>query len=258
MRIVSPFHDYYDVIQGQGQDLTLVYPRIPEEVPVGYCAPRRAFQVVAERGEETKTEKKERIPSFPSVPHSSRWFRHGKLSADTYVVGFCGKIYPVIKLAVWVPGQDAEAFCFNLEQVDKFIEANFHKREVESYHKFSRRVKGYWNRRNAWRNEVSRATFQKCFEEFAEKQDAYADFFERKKCPIFVRDYRQGIITYHACLRELEFYRLIEPYIAFQELSMCWGGMAQPNRPIPEVTDKDMVTAKGFDKYSFRKEKSKK
>jgi len=244
MRIVSPFHDYYDVIQGQGQDLTLVYPRIPEEVPAGYRDPRRAFQVVAERGEETKTEKKERIPSFPIGPHHYQW-RQCKLHADTYVVGFCGKIYPVIKLAVWVPGQDAEAFCFNLEHVDKFIEANFHKKEIEGYHRSNRRGKRYWRHRSPWNNEVSRRTFRKTFEAFAEKQDAYADFFEKKKCPVFVRDYRQEIITYHACLRELEFYRVIEPYTAFQELSMYWGGLAQPSRPIPEVTDKDMVTAKG-------------
>jgi hypothetical protein len=59
-------------------------------------------------------------------------------------------------------------------------------------------------------------------------------------------------------LKDFEFYRKIDTYTAFQELAMFWGGLAQPNRPIPDVTDKDMVTAKGFNKWSFRKEPTKK
>jgi hypothetical protein len=42
-------------------------------------------------------------------------------------------------------------------------------------------------------------------------------------------------------------------YTAYQGLQMYFGAMAQPNRPIPEVSDKDMVSIKGFDKWSFRK-----
>jgi len=30
--------------------------------------------------------------------------------------------------------------------------------------------------------------------------------------------------------------------------------MAMPDKPIPEVSDADMVIAKGFNKWSFRKE----
>jgi hypothetical protein len=33
---------------------------------------------------------------------------------------------------------------------------------------------------------------------------------------------------------------------------MC--NLAVPQKPIPEVSDADMVVAKGFDKWSFRKE----
>ena len=243
MRIKSTFHDYYDVVMGDGQDRTLLYVRKPVEVPVGYGAHKQ--QLTEEQAELAKD-----IPNFPPLP--GRSWRRTKLTVDSYVVGFCGKIYPVLALTTMKSFDPV--FCFNVEQVDKFIGANFHKKEIEDYHA----SKSRWSRRNRWSAEVTRKSFVKCFAEFVEKQDHYADFFEEKKCPIFIRDNTRSTITFNGCLRELEFVRVIEPYTAFQELAMFWGGMAQPNRPIPEVTDKDMVTAKGFDKYSFRKEKSKK
>jgi hypothetical protein len=40
---------------------------------------------------------------------------------------------------------------------------------------------------------------------------------------------------------------------------MFLGGMASPEKPIPPVSDADMVICKGFDpKYSFRKAPGKK
>lgn len=46
-------------------------------------------------------------------------------------------------------------------------------------------------------------------------------------------------------------------YTAYQELQMWMSNQAIPHKPIPKVSDKDMVTAKGFDKWSFRKEPQK-
>jgi len=72
MRIISPFHDYYDVVQSQGQDHSLIY----------------------QRRERTITPKKYPFP----VMH--RWWRHypGDLSLYQKIIGFCGKIYPVFYL----------------------------------------------------------------------------------------------------------------------------------------------------------------
>jgi len=64
-------------------------------------------------------------------------------------------------------------------------------------------------------------------------------------------DVRKG--SYNECLKGLDFFKVIDTYTAFQELQMFLGGMARPNKPIPQVPDKDMVSIKGFDKWSFRK-----
>ncbi len=64
---------------------------------------------------------------------------------------------------------------------------------------------------------------------------------------------REYKIVYNACLKELDFFKVIDTYTAFQELQMFMGGMARPNKPIPHVSDKNMVSIKGFDEWSFRK-----
>jgi hypothetical protein len=68
-----------------------------------------------------------------------------------------------------------------------------------------------------------------------------------------VRPRSRGQFRYNECLKELEFFRLIETYTAYQELQMFFGAMAQPNKPIPRVSDKDMASIKGFDQWCFRK-----
>lgn len=89
-----------------------------------------------------------------------------------------------------------------------------------------------------------------------------AIIFRDNRVPVFVAKYygrrsylgfRHPIIC-NGLLRELEFFRVFDPYTAFQEIAMHVGGvLGAPNKPVPEVSDKDMVSAKGFNEWSFRK-----
>jgi hypothetical protein len=73
MRIISDFHDYYDAVQATGQDQTLVYYRKPEEVEIReYPLPVLSHYLWADEA------------SYPKVRQP--------------IVGFCGKIYPVLAL----------------------------------------------------------------------------------------------------------------------------------------------------------------
>jgi hypothetical protein len=59
-------------------------------------------------------------------------------------------------------------------------------------------------------------------------------------------------------LRPFEFQRIVDPYTAFQELSMYIGGiLGNLNPKVPDVSNEDLIVAKGFDKWSFRKESTK-
>lgn len=67
---------------------------------------------------------------------------------------------------------------------------------------------------------------------------------------------RQTKVYTNPKLRDVEFYKIVNPFIAFQELSMFIGGIMGGKSPIMiQVSDEDRILKHGFDKYSFRKEK---
>lgn len=89
--------------------------------------------------------------------------------------------------------------------------------------------------------------------------------FEEYKCPIFInRDYNRIDPPRHGrefelnCrLEDYQFYRIFDAYRAYQEIRMWLSNQAAPEKPIPHIPDIIMRDAKGFDKYSFRKDKQK-
>ena len=194
------------------------------------------------------------LPKFTDW-RSSPWY--SDLTVRTYIVGFCGKVYPILKLSLYRPNEEnPHATCFKMEDVEEFMVKVLKKRDFADYENKDR-----WRRRGrgvlAARNRKMFADF---WEKWAEKKDAFQHLFDSHKAPIFIANVAPKFdndrkITYNGCLKDVEFFRAVEPFTAFQELSMYWGNVAQPNRPIPEVSDEDMLIAKGFDpKWSFRKE----
>ncbi len=240
MRIVSEFHDYYDSVQATGQDQTVVYLRTRKEVKLDHN--RFPF------------------PVFEGTPWHFGYRRNG-VPVVQFVVGFCGKVYPILRLSHQRQSEPSptSALCFSLSEVDAFIEHDFKQREVESYRSKPRR----WRFADNWPMEQRRENFEDFFDAYATKQSAFGQMFVDNRCPIFVASTRWDIsnpksrreykIVYNECLKELEFFRVFDTFTAYQELQMYFGALAQPNKPIPGMSDKDMVSIKGFDKWSFRK-----
>jgi hypothetical protein len=234
MRIVSEFHDFYDTVQATGQDQTLVYLRTRKEVKLEHN-------------------------SFPFPVFEGRYWDwcHKGVPVVQIVVGFCGKVYPILQLSHQRLSQPipSTALCYTLSEVDTFIEHHFKQREIETYRSKPRR----WGLAGNWPREQRRENFEEFFDSYAAKQSAFGHLFVDNRCPILVastwmgRRNREYKIVYNECLKELEFFRIMNTFTAYQELQMYFGAMAQPNKPIPDISDKDMVSIKGFDKWSFRK-----
>jgi len=231
MRIISDFHDYYDAVQATGQDQTVVYLRKRKEVELNH----NSFD----------------FPVFGQL------YGYSGVLVVHIVVGFCGKVYPILQLSYQrrsEPNPDI-ALCYTLSEVDTFIEHHCKKREIEAYRSKPRRW-GFED--NLWPREQRREKFDEFFGTYAAKQSTFGGLFLESGCPIFVASSWQGKrnreykIVYNECLKDLEFFKLIDTFTAFQELQMYFGAMAQPNKPIPHISDKDMVSIKGFDKWSFR------
>jgi hypothetical protein len=232
MRIISDFHDYYDVVQATGQDQTLIYHRKREEVSVSIYP----------------------LPVL-KLPPWRNWQDNRETQIRQHIVGFCGKIYPVVVLTQ--ADSRKPVICHNMDEVDSFVRDFCHKRQIAEYHA---ETKPPWRRRGWVSYRFSRSTFEKHFMECAEKRDAFSGLFIEKRCPVWIGTVLEyswrrcaGKIVYNGSLKELEFYRLVDTYTAFQEIAMFLGGLAVPLKEIPTVPDKVMVGIKGFDQWSFRK-----
>jgi len=241
MRIISPVHDYYDVIQKHGQDRTLVYHRQPRVVEV--AGP---------------------FPFTDTVQHQG-----ADISLRQIVIGFCGVVYPVLHLRIMSPRCTvATGLCYSLKSVDAFVRATCTKDYIEYY--LDNRSKTYAFGPHA---QYIRKELEPFFTKVNEKKNDYQQMFIENNCPVFVALRSDGYfgtktdphrIVYNPSLSafefgrttlNLEFIRIMDPYRAFQEISMWVGAQAAPHRPIPSVSDADLASSKGFDKHSFRKPK---
>lgn len=235
MRIISPYKDYYDCIQSQGQDQSFVYLRRTEEHDYGNS--------------------RNKWP-FPKI-HNNWYFSDRDLCVAEAIVGFCGKIYPVIGLSK--NSREDRIHCYSIEDVDEFIKENRKKKQVDQYFEYGN--KKPW--RSSWRC-ARRKEFEKFFTECVEQQDIHEKLFVESGHPLFVAKYKNWgctpKITFNAELKGLKFFRVFPTAIAFQEIAMYLGGVLGTGNPsIPEVSNNDLIEAKGFDlKYSFRKEKASK
>lgn len=218
MRIISNFHDYYDCIQRLGQDQSVIYLR------------------------ERKI-----VNDWPFPKCYGKWNRN---DGDTRirVVGFCGQVYPLIEFRY----SNAWSRCWNIDEVDDFIDQRLKKRELDSYY-CNKWGSGYIFGRH-------RKHFQKFFMSFTKN---YEYLFRDHHAPLFVATRkRESTIVFNDCLKNVDFVRKFDPYQAFQEIAMYLGGVLGSHggrktkykgKPMSsEVSDCDLLVAKGFDKNSFR------
>ena len=229
MRIISDFRDYYDCVQGLGVDLETMYLRKKKVVEL-----------------ETWP-----FPKFWCHPTSRQ-----PVGFRVAIVGFCGKIYPVLEVTYdWTK---PSVFCYSVEDVDDVVGAHCRDKEIQSYRwKYSRKRRSQWKVYCHWPDRQRRAWVKKFFDDCAEPGKHEHLFREG---PIFVARYNRSndmSITFNDKLPR-GFVRMFDPYTAFQEIYMFMCNLAVPLKPIPEVSDVDMVMAKGFNKWSFRKEPRKK
>jgi len=170
MKIVSDFHDYYDVVQASGQDQSLVYLRTRKEIELN----RSSYP----------------FPLFEGTPRFE--FRPRGVPLVQFVVGFCGKVYPILQLSCQrrsEPDPTTE-FCYTLPDVDAFVENNFKRVQIETYRSNPRR----WRfADHQWPRDQRREKFKEFFDAYAARQSSFGHVFLEAGCPIFVASSWWGI-----------------------------------------------------------------
>lgn len=246
MRIISNFRDYYDSALAYGADKSLVY----------------------DRKSNTITYTEQTYP-FPLIK-LSQWGWHAPTIFSKYI-GFCGKIYPILKISCTNPDYDyhhlartpetIHQICYNIDDVDQIVKMMEKKYQNIYYSQKPRKYKpNHYN--------FVRFTRYKC-EEFFKYNGNHTNLFFEHKVPIFVAysgwkytgnsigDKIYNIDT-NINLSKYNFPRIFDAYSAFQEISMYLGGVLGVGSPtVPEIDNDTLLQAKGFDlKTSFRKDKS--
>jgi hypothetical protein len=236
MRIVSEFHDYYDIAQLFGQDLSLVFVR-------------ETFE------KEWKEKLPDRVNAFEGLGHAGSILN--ELNYCVHYVVFCGKFYGIVELSVSKIDHEGHyktnrVFCYDIDAIDKFVDQYCSKNAQKKY---NRKVEGSAKR---WRHKNARDMFISFFERcHKEKQNSnWLKLCIDNLSPVAIIKYEcyDSIIVFNARLADVEFFRQIDPYTAFQEIEMWMNNLAKPEKPMPVISDELKVETHGMDKkWSFRK-----
>lgn len=256
MRIISSYKDYYDITLREGVDMTLVYERKYEkggtiELPYDW----NNAQVKAREHHFINPDDNQ--TTAYAVPNNWNITRGNlyKYSIIFTPVIFCGKYYPRWSMYVYDN---------SLVDYDKAMFFSNTKKEVldQFYKKFD--IEPPKSGRKKWRDRPG--THETLFTALP-KVD-WDSIHARENAPILTivlppkkREYYGSkgqtvnyIILKNPQLSQVQFQNVIDPWTAYQELSMYMGGiMANHGKPMVQLTDKDVHAKHGFDKWSFRK-----
>jgi len=93
----------------------------------------------------------------------------------------------------------------------------------------------------------------------------YGYLFDLLNVPIFImplhariRRTNSDFITLNPVLKDVDFYRRMDTYTAYQELLMYLSNKAYPEKVSPVLSDVLKAETHGVNKYSFRKDPTKK
>ena len=240
MRIISKFKDYYDIGTSLGIDKTQVFVR------------KNKILTVAQLPEEVKTKLCKKVNNKYWTPN---WLKDWRITASVraklILVIVAGKSYPCIKMYA---SFDSTTYCYNEHDI---ITALKHYKAEELVNN----PKGcpYWGR----------SPYNSMVKALAAKYPTTTNMHILLDTPVFLieakerrwqestRSYsEEEVLEINPILKDLEFYRVLDSYTAYQEINMFKFGVMPDNKDVPQtIPDKYIRDAKGFDDMSFKKRK---
>jgi hypothetical protein len=231
MQIKSPFKDYYDAGMGHSADKSLIYVRgnhawdIKKEPIPEHLSPLVAFA-------------KEHKPRGFQIPRPTRdW---DEVRVNFGVVLLAGRIYPFARLSRCKTYHPAEIFYrFDYDSLKALL--------IEHGVDMDKRCA----RESMFNRGLKRPARNAALFFSLKGSDQLSDFTYKNQ--LVVASLAFGHLQVNPRLANFEFFRAMDPYQAFQEMSMFLGNLAAPD-PLPVVlSEKERVAKHGFDKWSFRK-----
>lgn len=229
MKIYSNFQDYYDGVQGMGMDTSVVFDR-----KYGKISLQPPFTMSLSFWSREKGDV--RVYS-----EDAYWRLNNRDGHDegTIFIFFAGKLYPLLRVYICKDGHQEEKIVSSFDEYVAYLDSfgfkpfnttyrlNDSIKELENYFKFS--------------------------------PDSVASWMIDNKLVIAKADYKDlknGLLRINPCLKDYKFQRILDPYMAYQEISMWVGGILPQSKEVQDVPDKYKIEQHGFDpQWSFRKHK---
>lgn len=250
MKIISKFTDYYDKMRCYAN-------------PV-YCSDD--FMYIRKTKNAT-------IPQDKIVIHTIHNSTYNKHDVIRNIIGFCGQWYFVYKIKV-------HDNYYNPENEYKNYLCFTNIRDVLKYNWKIKTIKKHYNS-NTWEysdifRKFKQDTIPKTIEKVIQRYELHErldlqkyttylnklDLFKKYNTPTLLisssQEIRKHTLTINPCLKELNFFNILEGNLAYQEIEMFLGNELLPQDDAEQITDNLILAANhGFNKASFRKPPSK-
>jgi len=235
MRIFSKFRDYYDIGLQYGIDPNCKYLR------------------------ETKSLEQD---NKDAQNISEKLLKHsGNLPGDYYKVGayhlilFCGQLFFCIEFIRFNNGEYDPVFVYSYDHLKKYVKSLKDKRMTIELFGKKRKHRSRYN--FGYGSDITIEEILKLFPK--KRNEALIQLLVDHKVPIIQytikEEWSKELLILNPSLRKVEFFKVIDPVTAFQELSMFISGiMGGSAPPMIEIPDEIRLEEHGFDKItSFRK-----
>ncbi len=238
MIIISKFHDYYDSGMTYGIDKELRFIRKTEKIDKQLEIPEKITELMKD------------------LPKVYDYYRSQQFTAQPFIIIFCGQVhlgYHFFNLKdpkdknYYVRHTDPDIYTYDLPSVEKVIQ----KYEPEMFKTFRNKDTLFHRILPSFKYDVLERAFKK-FED--KKMDVGIHLDEESPILYLGYDDRDFIYIKNPVLRKLQFFKKVNSFTAFQNISMFIGGICSKTfPPTVELSEKDRIGKQGFDKWSFRK-----
>jgi hypothetical protein len=223
MLIISDYKDYYDGVANNGIDKSVVYKRKMETIPYADEEIKFFYRDIESSNKKT-------------------------ITVRTFLLGFCGKIYPVAH------------FSYHYSAV--FPEETSRDEDITFYN--HEELITYLKGRNMWTPKKHRFAARIYREKYLEKwlisffindYSSLLPLFQLKKVPVFKIKDKLGKteLTLNCPLKDVGFFTQEDSFQCFQKIQTYLSEVLIEPKPMIEISDKDRLMSKGFDKdWSFR------
>lgn len=233
MKIVSQFQDYYDSCRGYGFDPKLIYVRKTEEIDISWNEHKEVKEQELLKAIAPLTTLHSSMPSLGKYHHK-----------NTGIISFCGRAHPFYLF-------EGKAYYYISLLMKAVEESNNIDREeyLASLRNQKSHSRWRWGHHYGSLDPTSWATF--CEESDFNIPDTLHMYL---KSPVVLT--LDDEIIVNPRLKDYSFATQVDPYTAFQELSMYIGNnLASQMDPEVNIPDKLRAESKGFDDWSFRRHK---